>query len=674
MTAAARAIALALLLASLPGLLVHLDADPSRLLSRDFITDEGWWTGEARDRALFGEWILDDYNQGLATPLGTAAWWLSFRLLGVSLLAARLPAALAALLALVALGLLLRGARAPAWPALALLASAVPFALHARVALPDMLSVALMTLSWWLAAGAPPAAGGLAASGLAGGGGGPGGGGLALPAEAAGGRTGRAILAGVLLGAALSAKLSTLVALPALAWIAREDDGSGQPLLARWRRAVHLAFAAVLTWMLLRLPVGLAFPAELAAVDAFHRAENLPGSVIDLLANLAFFPWPAPILKQAAPLIALAGLGAWQVRLDVRGGGIARQALAFLLVAGLAQSLFAYPADRRFLVFLPALAILAARGWRALAEGEAVWRPDELRRWREGRGAGALARLGAALAAAFVLPGRLVLWGTRPLNAAGHPVPDDVLRAAAAALFAATLVAAWLWLRRRPGHTGPMLRGSLVAGWLFVCLEQFDFMIAAGLFARFGGYDAGPLWAGSGGWWSVPWGLLTLALVWLPLARGGLLPRAPGLEGCRRALPPAAAVLALLVLAPHWARPAFTLRDAADRLTAPMAGGTPCLAVLGAEAPTLALGSEVQTVTLRDVFNAAWLEASPTGARRVALRRDDGVALPAAWPEGAESLAVCPVREWGAGGDSPRFVFAVWEPFVPPAGDDGGEP
>ncbi|MBN2170651.1 MAG: hypothetical protein JW819_04925 [Candidatus Krumholzibacteriota bacterium] len=638
----AAVLTLLLLLASLPGLLVHLDADPSRLLPRDFITDEGWWTGEARDKVLFGQWILDEYSQGLTSPLGTAAWWLSFRLMGVSLLAARLPAALAALIALVALGLLLRASREPVWPVLALLASAVPFALHARVALPDMLSVALMSLAWWLAAR---------------------------------GHTGRAILAGVLLGAALSAKLSTLVALPALAWVARGEDGAALPLLARWRRAVHLVFAAALAWTLLRLPVGLAFPRELAVVDAFHRAENLPGSVIDLLANLAFFPWPAPFLMQAAPLVALAGLGAWQVRLDARGRGIAGQALAFLLIAGLAQSLFAYPADRRFLVFLPALAVLAARGWRALAEGEAVWRPDELRRWREARGAGALARFGAALAAAFVLPGRLALWGSRLLGAAGRPVPDAALRAAAAALFVATLIGAWLWLRRRPGRAGALLRGSLVAGWLFVCFEQFDFLVAAGLFARFGGYDAGPLWAGSGGWWSVPWCLVTLALVWLPLARGGLLPRIPGLERCRRALPPAAAILALLVLAPHWARPTFTLRDAATRLKAPAASGAPCLAVLGAEAPTLALGSEVQTVTLRGAFNAAWQEAAPPGVRRVALRLDDDVALPDAWPAGAASLAVCPVREWGAGGGRPRFVFAVWEPAAPPVGDRvGGVP
>ena len=41
-------------------LFVALDADPSRMLWRDFITDEGWWTAEARDCALFGQWVTDE--------------------------------------------------------------------------------------------------------------------------------------------------------------------------------------------------------------------------------------------------------------------------------------------------------------------------------------------------------------------------------------------------------------------------------------------------------------------------------------------------------------------------------------------------------------------------------------------------------------------------------------
>ncbi len=646
--------------------LIALDADPGRMLWRDFITDEGWWTAEARDHALFGDWVLDEYNQGLAVPLATWVWRWAFAIGGVTLAAARMPSLLASALILVLLGLMLRRARGrdplsgEGWeegpaPVLLLLATAIPFAQYARLAAPEPLSLLLVTASWWTLAGA---SGGNALRVM----GGDGGEAVLTRALPAG-----PILAGLLLGAALSAKLSAVVAVPALAWLAHRHDDTPDdaPRLMRWQPALYLLFGTLLAWSLLRLPFLSRYPAELGALEAIYRGENLPGSPVDLLSNLAFFPWPSPFLYQVAPLLALAGVGAWQIGLAWRGRSLASQALAFLLLTALAQGALANPADRRFLLFLPALTILAARGWRALAAGETIRGQDEdasavrpLRLWLSRSGTGAAPAFLAALAAAFVLPGRMAIWIERLLRAAGRPPGEFPLRAAAAILFVATLLVVWFWLRRRPARTGAVLRVGLIAGWIFVCLEPFDFLIWAGLAQAWGSYDAGRVWLECGAWWSLPWGLLTLALVWLPLARGGLLPRFALLERGRRWLPAMVPLLAFLVLAPDWMLPRYTLRDAAARLSAPLENGGDCKVVVGAEAPSLLLGSRVQAIPTRGDFNTFWHESPPPGTRILRLIEDSGRVLPGEGPAGADTLSLCPQRQ---AADTPRFVFVHWD-------------
>ena len=611
--------ALALLLLALAGLVLALDADPSRLLWRDFITDEGWWTAEARDHALFGRWVTDEYNQGLAVPAATWTWRASFELLGVSLLSARLPSLLAGLLTLLLLFLMLRREGDDALRGALLLATALPFAMHARVAMPELPALFGVTAAWWLLAGS---------------------------------RRGAHLLAGLAFGFALSAKFSAVVALPPLFWIARGaasptwslPEGGGRvervPLLSRWRRSVNFTFAALVVWSLMRLPFGFAFPDALASLEALYRGENLPANPVDLLANLAYFPFPAPFLYHAAPLLVLAGVGAWATGLEWRRRDLAGQALAFLLLGGLTQALFLNPADRRFLVFLPALAILALRGWRALATGETLpgvrFRTPNL-----------AAMLAASFALAAVLPGRLAIWWGRLRNIMGEPLPDERLRALAAGLFLLTLALGMIWLARRPRHLSSALGGGLLIGWLLLCLEHFDFLAWAGIFHAFGRYDASRLWLEMGGAWSVPWGLATLLLLWLALARADLLPGAR-LERIRAPLPWLTPILALAVLLPTWAQPSFTLRDAAEVLAAP-----PAERIVGPESPTLALGSPLRCIVTRGDFNAVWTSGPPPGTRRLTLVEDSG-APAAPWPEGATRLELCPQAD-----GRPRFVFAV---------------
>jgi 4-amino-4-deoxy-L-arabinose transferase-like glycosyltransferase len=89
---------------------IHLDADPSSLISRDFITDEGWWTHNARNAIFHGQFRLDDYNLGFySSPLYSYAIYTTLKLLGLSFTTVRLVPAICGWLTVIALFLLVRG-------------------------------------------------------------------------------------------------------------------------------------------------------------------------------------------------------------------------------------------------------------------------------------------------------------------------------------------------------------------------------------------------------------------------------------------------------------------------------------------------------------------------------------------------------------------------------------
>jgi 4-amino-4-deoxy-L-arabinose transferase-like glycosyltransferase len=88
---------------------IHLDADPSALISRDFITDEGWWTHNARNALFHGQFRMDDYNLGFySSPLYNYAIYSILKLLGISFITVRLLPAVCGWLAVVVLFLLVR--------------------------------------------------------------------------------------------------------------------------------------------------------------------------------------------------------------------------------------------------------------------------------------------------------------------------------------------------------------------------------------------------------------------------------------------------------------------------------------------------------------------------------------------------------------------------------------
>ena len=88
---------------------VNLDADPSALISRDVITDEGWWAHNARNAILYGQWQVDDLNQGLySAPIYNALVYLKFEVFGISFTSLRMLSALTGWLTVVLLFLLVR--------------------------------------------------------------------------------------------------------------------------------------------------------------------------------------------------------------------------------------------------------------------------------------------------------------------------------------------------------------------------------------------------------------------------------------------------------------------------------------------------------------------------------------------------------------------------------------
>src|SRR5262249_26151424 len=83
---------------------INLDAGPSALISRDFITDEGQWAHNARNAVIFDQLRVDDYNPGLYSAfLYHNLLQLAFSAFGMSIVSARLVSAVAGWLTVVLL-------------------------------------------------------------------------------------------------------------------------------------------------------------------------------------------------------------------------------------------------------------------------------------------------------------------------------------------------------------------------------------------------------------------------------------------------------------------------------------------------------------------------------------------------------------------------------------------
>ncbi|MBN2383046.1 phospholipid carrier-dependent glycosyltransferase [bacterium] len=154
---AARVFMTLFFLALLAPRVLFLSADPSSSFSLGFISDEGWWSHNARQAALFGKWIMDDFNQGLViSPVFSLLSYVAFKVLGVSFFAARLPSALAGFGCVVLVFFWIRQnqrhreAVLRSYLAAFLLGTDFFFLSFNRVALVDTIMVFLMVLGFFL--------------------------------------------------------------------------------------------------------------------------------------------------------------------------------------------------------------------------------------------------------------------------------------------------------------------------------------------------------------------------------------------------------------------------------------------------------------------------------------------------------------------------------------------
>jgi 4-amino-4-deoxy-L-arabinose transferase-like glycosyltransferase len=112
--------------------------------------DEGVWAHNARNKALFGAWRLDEWNPVYVSPVFTALEYASFSVLGVGLWQARLVSVIAGVAATFAIALGLRAIASPAAGLIGALLLALNFTwvMYSRVALLEATMIAALAGSW----------------------------------------------------------------------------------------------------------------------------------------------------------------------------------------------------------------------------------------------------------------------------------------------------------------------------------------------------------------------------------------------------------------------------------------------------------------------------------------------------------------------------------------------
>jgi hypothetical protein len=113
--------------------------------------DEGAWVHNARNKALFGAWRLDEWNPIFIAPVFTGLEYLSFAAFGVGVRQARLVSEVAGLASviLLALGVRRLGGDRASLIAGALLATNYVYVMYDRAAIMEALMAAFIVASWY---------------------------------------------------------------------------------------------------------------------------------------------------------------------------------------------------------------------------------------------------------------------------------------------------------------------------------------------------------------------------------------------------------------------------------------------------------------------------------------------------------------------------------------------
>jgi hypothetical protein len=113
--------------------------------------DEGAWVHNARNKALYGEWRVDEWNPIFIAPVFTGLEYVAFELFGVGVRQARLVSELGGLASVVLLGLAVRrvAGHAAGLIAAGLLATNYVYVMYDRAAIMEALMVAFIVASWY---------------------------------------------------------------------------------------------------------------------------------------------------------------------------------------------------------------------------------------------------------------------------------------------------------------------------------------------------------------------------------------------------------------------------------------------------------------------------------------------------------------------------------------------
>ena len=113
--------------------------------------DEGAWTHNARNKALYGAWVQDEWNPVYVAPVFTGLEYLSFEAFGVGLRQARLVSMAAGVISLLLLALGVRriAGNAAGLFAGALLATNYVYVMYDRAAIMESLMAAFIVASWY---------------------------------------------------------------------------------------------------------------------------------------------------------------------------------------------------------------------------------------------------------------------------------------------------------------------------------------------------------------------------------------------------------------------------------------------------------------------------------------------------------------------------------------------
>ncbi len=132
---------------------IALDADPPPSVGLHFTCDEGWWVHNARNQVLFGQWVMDEFNQSLlVSPTFCVAVAQAYSMFGVSLASSRIVPALSGFLALLFfIGILRRSNPGNTLiPAALLMGWGFGFVAMNRIAYVDSTAFCFLMLGWWL--------------------------------------------------------------------------------------------------------------------------------------------------------------------------------------------------------------------------------------------------------------------------------------------------------------------------------------------------------------------------------------------------------------------------------------------------------------------------------------------------------------------------------------------